>query len=323
MAEKLSPVLRARVKARELLSRALIVVPPGVTMRTRSGFHSSSGVSRTLLGHAVKVLRHRPLGFTQDFALPDNPRIRLAAVESRLVRILFWYGERGYEGMETACWRDLCAKATGILELGANIGYYTVQGADAAREVPYVAVEANPEAADIVSRNADLNGLANVKVIQAAVVPDDAPATLELSLPDQESYVAPTGAYLSEGGEGISGRPANRTITVPTVRMSDLVDGVDLIKLDIEGYEANVLRAVWPQLLANRPTIVVEVLRNVPALRQVLRDLRAENYEVHAIGDDALHVITDAELASEEPLPRYGSRDVIVVPAEKAPEKAP
>ncbi|WP_066361020.1 FkbM family methyltransferase [Herbidospora mongoliensis] len=317
MAEKLSPTVRARVLARQMLSRSLIVVPPGVTMKARSSYHSSSGVSRTVLGQVVRVLRHRPLGFVSDFALPDNPRIRLAAVESRLARILFWYGERGYEGMETACWRDLCAKANGILELGANIGYYTVQGADAARDVPYVAVEANPEAAGIVSRNADLNGLDNVKVVQAAVVPDDAPATLELSLPDQESYVAPTGAYLSEGGEGISNRPANRTITVPTVRMSELVDFADLIKLDIEGYEANVLRAVWPQLLANRPTIVVEVLRNVPALRQVLRDLRAENYEVRAIGDDALHVITDAELASEEPLPRYGSRDVIVVPAEK------
>ncbi|TKK86815.1 FkbM family methyltransferase [Herbidospora galbida] len=318
MAEKLSPVLRARMRARELLSRALVVVPPGVTMKTRSGFHSSSGLSRTVLGQVVKVLRHRPLGFVEDFALPDNPRIRLAAVESRLVRILFWYGERGYEGMETACWRDLCAKATGILELGANIGYYTVQGAEAAGTTPYVAVEANPEAAAIVSRNADLNGLAHVKVVQAAVVPDDAPATLELSLPDQESYVAPTGAYLSEGGEGISNRPASRTITVPTVKMSDLIEGADLIKLDIEGYEAGVLRAVWPQLLAARPTIVVEVLRNVPALRQVLRDLRAENYEIRAIGHDALHVITDAELASEEPLPRYGSRDVIVVPAEKA-----
>ncbi|GAB1824369.1 FkbM family methyltransferase [Herbidospora sp. RD11066] len=320
MVEKLSPALRARQRARELLSRSLAVVPAGVTMRARSGYHSSTGVSRAVLGQAVKVLRHRPLGFVSDFTLPDNPRIRLAAVESRLVRILFWYGQRGYEGMETDCWRDLCAKATGgILELGANIGYYTVQGADAARNVPYVAVEAQPEAAAIVQRNADLNDLGNVKVIQAAVVPDGAPATLELSLPDQETYVAPTGAYLSEGGEGISNRPASKTITVPTVKMSDLVDGVDLIKLDIEGYEAGVLRAVWPKLLANRPTIVVEVLRNVPALRQVLRDLRAENYEIHAIGHDALHVITDAELASEEPLPRYGSRDVIVVPAEKAP----
>ncbi|WP_449066281.1 FkbM family methyltransferase, partial [Planomonospora algeriensis] len=270
----------------------------------------------------MRIARHRPLDFVEDFTLPDNPGIRLAAVESRLARLLFWYGERGYEGAETEYWRRLCASSKGVLELGANIGYYTVQGASAARGARYVAVEANPESAAVVERNVALNALDNVEVVQAAVVGDDAPRTLELALPDQEQYVAPTGAYLVEGGEGITDRPASRTITVPTVRMNDLLDGVDLIKLDIEGYEANVLRAAWPRILELRPTIVVEVLKNVPDLRRILRELRALDYEVRAIGGDGLHPITDEELAAEAPLPRYGSRDVVLVPAERATELA-
>ncbi len=318
MTSSLPPVLRARVKARIALSKSLRVVPGGLTLRIRNTFARSRGVSRKAFEQVVRLLRHRPLDFLEEFSLPDNSAIRLVAVESRLVRLLFWYGERGYEGMETECWRRLCAGAGNVLELGANIGYYTVQGARAARPSRYVAVEANPESAAIVERNIAANVLDNVKVVQAAVVGDDAPETLDLALPDQEQYVAPTGAYLTHGGEGITDRPATRTISVPTVRITDLIDGVDLLKLDIEGYEAKVLRAAWQQILAGRPTIVLEVLRNVPDLRKVLLDLRAEDYEVWAIGHDALHRVTDEQLASDAPLPRYGSRDVVVLPAEHA-----
>lgn len=312
--------LRIRVRARIALSRSLRIFPGSATLRARNAFSRSHGTTRAVLGQVVRVLRHRPLDFLTDFSLPDNPEVRLVSVESRLVRLLFWYGERGYEGMETECWRRLCGGASSVLELGANIGYYTVQGASAARPAGYVAVEANPESAAIVERNVAANALDNVKVVQAAVVDDDAPDTLELALPDQEQYVAPTGAYLAQGGEGITDRPASRTISVPTVRITELIGGVDLLKLDIEGYEAKVLRAAWPQILAGRPTIVLEVLRNVPDLRRVLVDLRAHDWEVWAIGDDALHPVTDEQLAAEAPLPRYGSRDVVLIPAERAAE---
>lgn len=309
---------RVRLQVRIALSRGLMVLPVSAMVATRDRYTRSSGARRKALGRLVGVLRHRPLEPLTDFALPDNPEIRLAVVRSRLAQLLFWYGERGYEGAETACWQRLCGQATRILEVGANIGYYTVQGAHAAPETPYTAVEANPDTAAIVARNIELNGLKNVSLVHAAVVGDDAPATMELRLPDVEKAVVPTGAYLSEGGEGIKDRPASRTVVVDTVPMSTLIDGVDLLKLDIEGYEANVLESVWPQLLANRPVILVEVLKDVPRLRQVIRDLHAEKYEVRAVGEHGLHPVTSAEIDSPEPLPRYGSRDVVLIPAERA-----
>ncbi|QKW36318.1 FkbM family methyltransferase [Actinomadura sp. NAK00032] len=277
----------------------------------------SKAPARRVWGLLAAVLRHRRLTPLTDFVLPDNPEIRLTVTHSRLVQLIFWYGAR-YEGAETFWWRKLCGQATRILEVGANAGYYTVQGAHAAPSTPYITVEANPEAAAIVAANVELNRLGNVEVVQAAVVDDDAPATMQLSLPDQERYAAPTGAYLAEGGEGIANRPAATSVTVPTRPMSQLVDGVDLLKLDIEGYEATVLESVLPWLLSERPTIVVEVLRDVPRLRKLIVQLREEaGYEVRAIGETELHVITDDELSADVPLPRYGSRDVILIPPER------
>ncbi|GAA4204046.1 FkbM family methyltransferase [Microbispora amethystogenes] len=305
----------ARVQARILVSRLLTLVPIGLVMLVRERYSTAKGGPRFFWEQVVRVLRHRPLTPLADFTLPDNPVIRLSAVRSRLAQLLFWYGERGYEGAETEQWRRLCGRATRILEVGANIGYYTVQGAHAAGSVPYTAVEANPESAAVLRANVDLNGLANVTVVEAAVVGDDAPATMRLLLPDRERYTAPTGAYLASGTEGIKDRPATRYVEVPTIPMKDLVEGVDLLKLDIEGYEAVVLEAVWPQILAARPTIVVEVLADVPRLRALIRELHSGGYQVHAIGSETLHEITTAEIESEAPLPRYGSRDIILTPA--------
>jgi FkbM family methyltransferase len=313
----LSLATRMRVRARIALSRALTVLPIGLIMTVRDRRAAASGRRLRLWGAAAKILRHRPLTPLTEFQLPDNRDIRLTAVRSRLAQLLFWYGESGYEGAETRWWRTLCAQAHNILEVGANIGYYSVQGAHAAPHATYTTVEANPEAAAIVSRNIELNQLNNVKVIQAAVVGDDAPPTMELALPDQEQYAAPTGAYLATGTEGIHNRPAGSSITVPTIPMSQLIGGVDLLKLDIEGYEANVLESVRPWLLEQRPTIVVEVLKEAPRLRTIIRELRATGYEIRAIGQSGLHVISDDELNADTPLPRYGSRDVLLIPTEK------
>jgi FkbM family methyltransferase len=309
---------RARVQARLILSRSLMVMPMGTASAIRDAYIESTGTRRKILGGAVRVLRHRPLTPLEQFSLPDNPAVHLAAVRSRLAQLLYWYGERGYEGAETDYWRQLCAHSSSILEVGANIGYYTVQGALAAPEAAYVAVEPHPDSAATARRNVALNSLTNVTVIQAAVVGEGAPDTMELALPDVERYAAPTGAYLSEGTEGIKDRAAARTVTVPTTPMKDLIGGVDLLKLDIEGYEAVVLEAVWDQILDTRPTIVVEVLKDVPKLRRLICDLRSKDYRVLAIGTDRLHVISDEELADSAPLPRYGSRDVILVPAERS-----
>ncbi len=321
----LSTPTRIRMGARQSLSRALTVVPVDLVGRVRDTFVAADGPRRRALTPVAAVLRHRPLAPLETFAVPGDTGLRLCAVESRLARLLYWYGDAGYEQGETAWWRRLCAGATSIVEIGANIGYYTVQGAQAGPTARYVAIEANPESADVLRRNLALNGLDHVEVIVAAVVgeldspgPAGRPARVRLALPDQERYLAPTGAYLDTGTEGITDRPASRTIEVPAVAAPDVLATADLVKLDIEGAEGQVLEAVRPALAANRPTIVVEVLRNVPRLRALIAELHSHGYLVLAIGAASLHLLTADEVRSAAPLPRFGSRDVVLLPAERA-----
>jgi FkbM family methyltransferase len=241
--------------------------------------------------------------------VPGGAGARLAAVGSRLERTLWWWGAQGYEPAEARWWRRLCADAANVLEIGANIGWYSVVGGTVAPE--YTAVEPNPEAAAVLRRNLDLNGLQRVRLVEAAVVGDGGPPEVELALPDQEAHsTAPTGSFLTVGTEAVADRHARRRVTVPTVAAAALFAGRDLVKLDIEGSEATVLTAALPEIRRSRPILLVEWLGGATRLHQVLRELGGARYRVFELAEPlrALDLSAGA---------RPGSRDVLVVPEER------
>ena len=242
--------------------------------------------------------------------VPGGRGERMAIVGTRMERLLWWWGEAGYEHGEAGTWRSLCAEAHDVLEVGANIGYYTVVGARATAG-SYTAVEANPEAAAVVRRNLALNGVEHVDVVEAAVVGAGAPATLELAFPDQESHsVAPLGSFLRVGTESVDDRAASRSVTVPTVPAPSLFAGRDLVKLDIEGSEAAVLEAAREEIRQSRPILLLEVLHRTPRLRALIAALLEDGYLMCSADRDRRTITLD-ELA------RGGNYDVLLVPADR------
>ena len=306
----------SKVQARRVLERVLaVVLPASVAERIRISYSTAGPATRRVLGPVLSVTRHMPVGHVGEFALPDRPDIRIHAMESVLVRRLYWYGLDGYEPGEGRWWHEFCARSTNILELGCNIGVYAVVGGLAAPTARYRAVDPHPDSIAAARRNLTTNGVTNVELIQAAAVGVREGATATLTLPAVEHYEAPTGAYLS-AAEGVSHRGSQGSIEVPVVAVVDLLDGVDLIKLDIEGLEAEVLSAGMEMILSNRPTIFVEVLRKAVRLREVIRELHSHGYVACSVGE-SLRVLTTDEIDNDGVLALHGSRDVVLVPSER------
>lgn len=129
-----------------------------------------------------------------------------------------------------------------FIDVGANIGLYSLW---AARRVGpagrVIAVEPHPATADRLSFNIAANALANIRVVQAAV--GEAPGVADL--------------HASGGGnsgqssllEDVAFRPEG-TFEVPVRTLLDIVSAagvtaIDVLKVDIEGYED---RAIVPFL---------------------------------------------------------------------------
>jgi FkbM family methyltransferase len=248
------------------------------------------------------------------FRLVDDPTLEFVAVESQVLEQLYWSGARGWEPELLPWWRACCRSARSVLELGANVGWFAVQGGRAAPGVRYVAVEPHPVSARVCRTHLALNGVTSVDVLEAAAVADPALASVALHVPADQA-ATPTIAFLPEDTE----LPADMALDVPTVldvpavAVRTLVDGVDLIKLDVEGQEHVLLGAVRDHLREHRPTLFVEVLPGTAQLRTLLADLcTTGGYRCFAFGRDGLVALDPTRLATVRLMDEFGCQDVVL-----------
>jgi FkbM family methyltransferase len=114
-----------------------------------------------------------------------------------------------------------------VVDAGANIGVATLAFKRAAPGAYVVAIEPSPLAHELLVRNVEQNGLADVDVHQAALAAEDGIVRLAV-----EEDVASMRSRVD----------ANGSIEVRAIRLSQLVEGqIDFLKLDVEGSEEDVL----------------------------------------------------------------------------------
>ena len=313
--------VRSRVRSlgRRGLSGALRQVPSAMFEPMRASFPAAPTTS---LRHRaerrlLEVVRHRGLpADLETFTLIDNPNISLVNADSFIVERLYWFGERkGYEPEVIRWWRPFCARSNGILDIGANIGYYAVQGGIASRGTKYTAVEPHPGCARTCRANVALNGLDLVEVVEAAAVAKVGSPEMELHLPEgRDHYVdAPCSGFVGKTEVHHEDVTAYRSITVSTVELRTLCDGVDLIKIDVEGQEHALLSSISGYLRAEMPTVFVEILDDTPKLRAFIADLCATTeYRCFVPTLHALRPLTLSALESVSLVEDFRTRDIIL-----------
>ncbi|WP_254535529.1 FkbM family methyltransferase [Halomarina litorea] len=143
------------------------------------------------------------------------------------------------------------------LEIGANIGYFSLLEAAALGPSAHVyAVEPTPENADLLERNLRLNGFEDRTTVARCAVGDvTGPATLYLSDLSNQHSVRP------EGGDGRAHEGGS--VSVEMLSAADLLgrfglapEEVNVVRMDLEGYETVVLDQLRPVLESAGPTVV-------------------------------------------------------------------
>ncbi|WP_328918791.1 FkbM family methyltransferase [Streptomyces jietaisiensis] len=158
-----------------------------------------------------------------------------------------------------------------FVDVGANVGYYSVLGARlVGPSGGVVAVEASPPFAELLRENLRLNGAGNVRVVNQAV--SDREETVSLVLASSANM----GANSIVPYEG----PIEARYEVPASPLHQLlsddeVQRARVIKIDVEGAEGKAVRGLAPLLGRLRPDaeITVEV---TPSRMAELGDSAAE-----------------------------------------------
>lgn len=188
-----------------------------------------------------------------DHPLPGSPTVRFAL--DGTIRELYWVG--AFEVDSLPLFAAYARQSTGILDIGAAEGLYSLIAAALSTDATVVAFEPGSEQIQRLRRNVALNRPGPADHVQLVDV------ALSDHNGEQPFYELPGGTS--------SLNPDFRDSTVPRVvqvqKGDDLLPEVigshriDLIKVDVESMEPEVLSGLEHTIRRDRPIIFCEVLR--------------------------------------------------------------
>jgi FkbM family methyltransferase len=305
----------ARRLARSAVVGTVSVAPATLLERARRRYDEALRTDPAARpSNLLRVARLRPVpASVRSFNPPGRPDVRFVNGASGVTQWTYWLGmdEVARLGAGPRVWEALCARAREVVEIGANIGFYTVPGGRAAQG-SYRAYEPHPESAAILRANLAENGMTNVDVHEAAVVAGPA-GFVDLAVPPSFDAATPGNATLVPEFSGGS------VVRVQGVPITDVLGACDLVKLDVEGLEAALFEAAWDDLVRLGPAVMVEVHDVNQPLRRLLPSLvSATAARVYAMRRATLVPIPEEALGSGPLFDRYGTWDYLLVPDARA-----
>lgn len=126
-----------------------------------------------------------------------------------------------------------------IINCGSHIGLSILYFKKRYPKARILGFEPNPLTFELLEKNIHQNNIENVTLISAAVAKEREEVDFYISKDEQAPWTWGDSAALNKWASG----ETTKTIRVPSIRLSDYLDRqVDLLKLDVEGLEAVVLK---------------------------------------------------------------------------------
>ena len=264
------------------------------------------GVNR-LLWKAGKLSRQVDTEFEIDF---DGRRYR-GNLDDFIDRHIYFTGayapaELGFLDQAARALRNTQAEVT-FIDIGANCGQHSLFMSRRADRV--IAFEPSAEAADRLAANLALNGISNVALFRIALGDRDHTAQLGSGMPGNSGSRSLTWTLDAEQNENVEVRHAADFLDSPSVGLTRM----DIIKLDVEGYEKAVLKGLSPLLKRDRPILLFELMgKQIKGGFASPDELRA-----HLYPDAAMFTLSGRRRPALTPFD-WNAEEAVCIPKERA-----
>lgn len=240
------------------------------------------------------IWKRLPVDQMFPVALRDGSSFRYTATPGDGIgRILYWRGLPRFEAETMSVFARLARGARRTLDIGANTGTFTLVACAVNPAVRVVAFEPVPRTHRRLLDHVALNGWVSRCEVRGEAVSDRTGVT-RFHVPDEE---LPTSASLHH--QGFRGHPGT-LIEVPVTTIDEACPGwtdVDLVKIDVEGFEDKVLEGMRGLLAASSPTLIVECNPDGPyrGVEAILRPLGYRFFHLRSRGPVAVErIVPDA-----------------------------
>ena len=188
-------------------------------------------------------------GYSRSYLLPSNPDILYAGyfTEDWLIKLLGKYFKSRDEGF--------------FLDVGVNVGQTLLSIHECYPTLSYLGFEPNPHCVCVCTEIIRLNSIADYKVVPCALGASDSITALTSfrdSPIDSMASLLPSFRKKNSGGE--------YTYTVLIKKGDNVIDDFNLskpisvIKIDVEGFETDVMAGLVRSIKKFKPLIIMEVL---------------------------------------------------------------
>lgn len=207
-----------------------------------------------MIGAVARTFISKPI------RLPDGLTMLLDASEWIQLEILV---KGATEPATMALIRRLVSEGDNVIDVGAHVGHHALIAARASGRTGRVyAIDPQPYNADRIARNVELNGFTNVVTICAAAGCENGFIKIPLQCERDRARLS----LVERGPSDLDG-----AVEVPLRRLDDLlavneVTATKLVKIDVEGYELEVLQGLG-QRIGSCAHIILEVLESSDSKR--------------------------------------------------------
>ncbi|MHB8474367.1 MAG: FkbM family methyltransferase [Gammaproteobacteria bacterium] len=210
-------------------------------------------------GRIGEFLRKRYAHLDQEILLQDFDKDSKLYVNlsDHIGSQIFWYGRYSADVLSLA--DRLLQPADVVLDVGANLGEFSVFAAKRVPDGVVHAFEPTQKLYSLARRNIEVNGFSNTHVHEIGL--SDHPG----SFPIYKAAVRGADGSMNNGLNSLfGGNGLDVSETIEIVRLDDWCDEhrvsiLDLIKMDIEGAELSALKGSEKILRRLKPKMIVEV----------------------------------------------------------------
>ncbi len=220
--------------------------------------------------------------------VPDGTSFRLASVgENYLSFQVFWKGAAFYEPITSLVMRELIWPGDTFVDVGANVGFFSLLIAAQKPSLRVIAFEPNPKNHALLTKNAACNGFRHVACESLAL--SDAAGAAPLYLADSDMSASLRSDFAFHERPPIQ----VQTTTLDSYLKSRPLSGRLTLKVDVEGAEDAFFRGACNTIVAHRPDIIVEVaVKSAPDYQAFLREL---GYQFYPITDRGLRPTSELQ----------------------------
>lgn len=190
-----------------------------------------------------------------------------------------------------------------VLDIGANAGYMTRLFSGIAPQGHVYAFEPGSYARSILTRVVSIRGIKNASIQPFGL--GDAETTLELHLPVKKSGSLGFGLGHIGNDKNVDARATvSEKIAIRTIdsfAASTGITRIDLIKIDIEGWELRALEGGKRTLEKHRPVLMLEMVdrflgRAGDSSQKMWDFLKALNYDIYRYNDQGQTDLLEAPI---------------------------